>query len=171
MLPWLAIACVLHTSYQFVLIRAYEANDFAVAYPVARGVAPITTAILGVALLGDSLTVASLLGIALVSGGILLVALGRSIAVAGLIAAGIAGLLTTAYIGRRWRCSCGDHPMRGALAARQLEKGKGGVRGRGPLGVKPMNRVSVTPGDSSCQTSKIHSASSDFRPPMRGKVY
>src|SRR3546814_17141163 len=65
------------------------------AYPVARGVAPITTAILGGALLGDSLTVASLLGIALVSGGILLVALGRSIAVAGLIAAGIAGLLTT----------------------------------------------------------------------------
>src|SRR3546814_18749741 len=37
MLPWLAIACVLHTSYQFVLIRAYESNDFAVAYPVARG--------------------------------------------------------------------------------------------------------------------------------------
>src|SRR3546814_7570070 len=96
MLPWLAIACVLHTSYQFFLLRAYEANDFAVAYPVARGVAPITTAILGGALLGASPTVASLLGIALVSGGILLVALGRSIAVAGLIAAGIAGLLTTA---------------------------------------------------------------------------
>ena len=59
----------------------------------------------GVALLGDRLTAAGLLGIALVSGGILLIVLGRSIAVAGLIAAGIAGLLTTAYIGRRWRCS------------------------------------------------------------------
>jgi drug/metabolite transporter (DMT)-like permease len=97
MLPWLAIACMLHTSYQLVLIHAYEANDFAVAYPIARGVAPIATAIMGVALLGDRLTAAGLLGIALVSGGILLIALGRSIAVAGLIAAGIAGLLTTAY--------------------------------------------------------------------------
>lgn len=97
MLPWLAAAAALHTSYQLVLIRAYEANDFAVAYPIARGVAPIATAILGVALLGDRITVASLLGIALISGGILLVAVGRSIAVAGLIAASIAGLLTTAY--------------------------------------------------------------------------
>lgn len=97
MLPWLATASVLHTSYQLVLIRAYEANDFAVAYPIARGVAPIATAILGVALLGDRLTAASLLGIGLVSGGILLIAVGRSIAVAGLIAASIAGLLTTTY--------------------------------------------------------------------------
>src|SRR3546814_5103689 len=54
MLPWIAIACVLHTSYQFVLIRAYEANDFAVASPVASGVAQITTEILVVAMLGDS---------------------------------------------------------------------------------------------------------------------
>lgn len=97
MLPWLATASVLHTSYQLLLIRAYEANDFAVAYPVARGVAPIATAILGVALLGDRITVAGLLGIGLVSGGILLIAVGRSIALAGLIAASLAGLLTTAY--------------------------------------------------------------------------
>src|SRR3546814_21194902 len=78
----------------------------------------------------------SLLGIALVSGGILLVALGRSIAVAGLIASGIAGPLTTAYIGRRWRSSRGDHPMRGALAARPCDRGKGGARGRGPTAVQ-----------------------------------
>jgi drug/metabolite transporter (DMT)-like permease len=97
MLPWLATASALHTSYQLVLIRAYEANDFAVAFPIARGVAPIATATLGMWLLGDRIAVASFLGIALVSGGILLIAVGRSIAAAGLIAAGIAGILTTAY--------------------------------------------------------------------------
>jgi drug/metabolite transporter (DMT)-like permease len=97
MLPWLATANVLHTTYQLVLIRAYEANDFAVAYPIARGISPIATALLGLAILGDSITVAGLLGIGLVSIGILLLAAGRPIAATGLIAAGIAGLLTTAY--------------------------------------------------------------------------
>ena len=97
MLPWLGAASVLHTSYQLVLIRAYGANDFAVAYPVARGIAPIATALLGVGLLGDHVTALGLAGVGLVSAGILLIALGRSIAFAGLVAAGIAGLLTTTY--------------------------------------------------------------------------
>lgn len=97
MLPWLATASVLHTTYQLVLIRAYAATDFGIAYPVARGIAPIATAVLGLALLGDKITPFGLLGVALVSGGILLVAIGRTIARAGLIAAVIAGLLTTAY--------------------------------------------------------------------------
>lgn len=97
MIPWLAFANVLHTAYQLVLIRAYEANDFTVAYPIARGTAPIATALLGLLLLGDSITILGLLGIVLVSVGIILLAVGRSIAGVGLIAAGIAGLLTTAY--------------------------------------------------------------------------
>jgi drug/metabolite transporter (DMT)-like permease len=97
MLPWLATASVLHTTYQLVLIRAYGATDFGIAYPVARGIAPIATAVLGLALLGDKIAPFGLLGVALVSGGILLVAIGRTIARAGLIAAVIAGLLTTAY--------------------------------------------------------------------------
>lgn len=97
MLPWLATASVLHTAYQLVLIRAYEANDFAVAYPIARGISPIATALLGIGLLGDRMTIVGLVGVGMVSAGILLIAFGRTIAIAGLIAAGIAGLLTTAY--------------------------------------------------------------------------
>ena len=97
MLPWLATASVLHTAYQLVLIRAYEANDFAVAYPIARSISPIATALLGIGLLGDRMTIVGLVGVGMVSAGILLIAFGRSIAIAGLIAAGIAGLLTTAY--------------------------------------------------------------------------
>ena len=97
MLPWLLVASALHTVYQLVLIRAYEANDFAVAYPFARGIAPIATAVLGIILLGDRITIAGLVGIGTVSAGILLIVAGRSIALAGLIAAGAAGLLTTAY--------------------------------------------------------------------------
>jgi drug/metabolite transporter (DMT)-like permease len=96
-LPWLVTASILHTTYQLVLIRAYEANDFAVAYPIARGIAPIATAVLGVALLGEQITAAGFIGIGLVSAGILLIALRRSMVWTGLVAAMIAGVLTTAY--------------------------------------------------------------------------
>jgi drug/metabolite transporter (DMT)-like permease len=97
MLPWLATASMLHTTYQLVLIRSYEATDFAVAFPIARGIPPIATALLGVVLLGDQITVTGLFGIGMMSVGILLITFGRSIAVTGLIAAGTAGFLTTAY--------------------------------------------------------------------------
>ena len=97
LIPWLLAASALHTTYQLVLIRAYEASDFAVAYPIARGIAPIATAILGMALLGDQITTGTIVGVGLVSAGILTVAVGRTIAAGGLIAAGIAGLLTTTY--------------------------------------------------------------------------
>lgn len=97
MLPWLVTACILHTTYQLVLIRAYQSTDFAVAYPIARGIGPIATTLLGVALLGDEITKAALFGIGLISAGIVLIALRRSMVRAGLIAAMIAGGLTTAY--------------------------------------------------------------------------
>ena len=96
-IPWLLTASALHTSYQLVLIRAYDANDFAAAYPVARGIAPVATAVLGAVLLGDRVGAGTVAGVALVSAGILTIAAGRSIAIGGLIAAGVAGLLTTAY--------------------------------------------------------------------------
>jgi drug/metabolite transporter (DMT)-like permease len=97
MLPWVVASCTLHAVYQFVLIRAYDATDFAVAYPIARGTAPIATAMLGALLLGDRLSLTALFGVALVSLGIVLIGLGQRLAPAGLLAAAIAGLLITAY--------------------------------------------------------------------------
>lgn len=97
LIPWLAIASSLHVVYQLVLVRSYKINDFAIAYPVARGVAPIATALLGMTWLQDRISPAGLAGIATISAGILLVALGRAIPRAGLAAAIVAGLLTTAY--------------------------------------------------------------------------
>jgi drug/metabolite transporter (DMT)-like permease len=95
--PWLLLASALHTVYQLVLIRAYDRADFSVAYPVARGVVPIATCMLGVALLGDTLAGAAVLGLLLVSLGLLLVAARRGSAREGLPYAVMAGLLTTLY--------------------------------------------------------------------------
>ncbi|MDB5099256.1 MAG: putative rane protein [Cyanobacteria bacterium RYN_339] len=91
--PWLALAGALHATYQLVLIRAYEAADFAVAYPLARGIVPLASACVGVALLGDRLDAGAIAGVLAVTAGLGLVA-GRARPVP---AALLAGLLTTAY--------------------------------------------------------------------------
>lgn len=95
--PWLAASAVVHVLYQLVLIKAYDSADFSVAFPLARGVAPLATAMLGVLWLGDRLTLVSWLGVAIVSAALILMAARGRIATAGLAAALCAGLLTTAY--------------------------------------------------------------------------
>lgn len=95
--PWLVLASALHTIYQLVLIRAYDAADFSVAYPLARGVVPISTALLGIALLGDRLDAIAWAGVVTVTVGLMLISLRRAAKWAGLRWALAAGLLTTTY--------------------------------------------------------------------------
>lgn len=94
---WLLLSVCIHLIYQLVLIEAYKALDFSVAYPLARGIAPVATAILGIALLGDRLGPAALSGIVCVSAGLITISLGARPHRSGLFAALVAGLLTTAY--------------------------------------------------------------------------
>ena len=95
--PWLLAAAATHGVYQAVLSWSYSLSDFSVAYPIARGVAPVLTAIMGVLLLGDTLGPALAVSIAVVSLGIVALAGGRTISLPGLIAATGTGILTTAY--------------------------------------------------------------------------
>lgn len=94
---WLALSVVVHVTYQLVLIQAYKAFDFSVAYPLARGVVPIATALAGAALLGDRLSLLTGVGIVVVSGGLLIAASSTRLQWAGSAAAVIAGLLTATY--------------------------------------------------------------------------
>ncbi len=97
LLPWLAGAVVLHSIYSLVLTRSYRLNDFSVAFPIARGTAPLV-AIVGSALLfGEIPTVDEVVGIAAISAGILSLSVGGRIGAAGLVAALAAGALTAAY--------------------------------------------------------------------------
>ena len=97
LLPWLLAAAAIHAIYQLILSWSYSVSDFSVAYPIARGSVPIFTAVLGMVILGDSLDVFALAGIAIVSAGILCLASGRAISGGGLLAAGATGFLTTCY--------------------------------------------------------------------------
>jgi drug/metabolite transporter (DMT)-like permease len=94
---WLFAGWLLHTAYYLVLNWSYSNSDYSVAYPVARGMTPISTAILGVALLGDQLGLMSMAGVVIISAGILLLTLKGSITRGGLMAALSAGLLNTAF--------------------------------------------------------------------------
>ncbi len=95
--PWLIAAAATHAVYQALLSYSYTISDFSLAYPVARGSAPILTAVMGVLLLGDALGGWLMVAIAVVSTGIVMLAAGGHLSRAGLVAALLAGALTTAY--------------------------------------------------------------------------
>ncbi|OUD10040.1 EamA family transporter [Marivivens niveibacter] len=74
--PWLVLAAVLHTGYKVFLIQAYAHADLSQAYPLARGTAPLIVAVVSAAFLGTQFTSLSVLSIALISGGVIVMAVG-----------------------------------------------------------------------------------------------
>lgn len=96
--PWLIAGWVLHSIYYLLLIRSYSVSDYSLAYPIARGVVPIGTTILGIALLGDRLSMVAIGGVATICAGILLL-VGRPgvISREGMVLAVLVGLLNTAF--------------------------------------------------------------------------
>lgn len=81
---WLAMSWVTHLVYLICLIKAFEAADMSVAYPILRGVAPALAAAAAVLLLDEPISLVVAIGVALVSVGVLAVALGRHVTRASL---------------------------------------------------------------------------------------
>jgi drug/metabolite transporter (DMT)-like permease len=73
---WLALlgTGILHLCYSLMLQAGYRASDLSLVYPLARGSGPLLSFFAAVVLLGESVTSLSVLGVALVVFGILLVA-------------------------------------------------------------------------------------------------
>jgi uncharacterized membrane protein len=96
---WLLLGgfALLSFANQLTLVISYQLSDFSHAYPIARGVVPLAMAVLGVAYLGDRLTTPAMLGILLITMGILSLALGRGMSRNGWIAAAFTGLTTIIY--------------------------------------------------------------------------
>lgn len=72
---WAALTAtgVLHMGYSLMLQAGYRASDLSLVYPLARGSGPLLSFFLAALLLGEAVTWVSLLGVALVVSGILLV--------------------------------------------------------------------------------------------------
>ncbi len=53
---WIVLSALLHTGYKIYLIKAYDSGDLAQVYPLARGAAPLITALAGLVLLAETLS-------------------------------------------------------------------------------------------------------------------
>ena len=67
---YISLSVVLHVAYNFLLVAAYRHGDLGVTYPIARGSSPMLVAAGAMILAGERLDFLSLVGIALVCGGI-----------------------------------------------------------------------------------------------------
>ena len=70
-------SAVIHFGYYLTLAQAYRAGDLSFAYPLMRGTAPLVVTVLGVVFLREWPTAQVLIGIALISAGIVSIAFVR----------------------------------------------------------------------------------------------
>jgi drug/metabolite transporter (DMT)-like permease len=75
--PWLLGSLVDHLFYLYCLIKAFEAADMSVAYPIARGAAPVLAALMAVLIFYEKASWIVASGVAMVSVGVIVVGLGR----------------------------------------------------------------------------------------------
>jgi len=94
---WLALSWGTHLVYLVCLIKAFEKTDMAVAYPIARGVAPALAAAVAVGVFAERLTPAVAVGIALVSTGVGMVSVGQHIERRALLWALATGAMIALY--------------------------------------------------------------------------
>lgn len=80
--PWVLASVAIHLAYFAALIESYRAGDMGQVYPIARGSAPLMTATVATAFIGERLGLAGWFGITLLAAGVLLLSLrgGRDLA-------------------------------------------------------------------------------------------
>ncbi len=95
--PYIVASGLVHIFYNVSLVRSYRRNDLALAYPIARGSSPLLVT-LGAALFAhETIGPLHILGIAMISGGIVAIALGRHVSRAGALAALTTGATIAVY--------------------------------------------------------------------------
>jgi drug/metabolite transporter (DMT)-like permease len=73
--PYIAASVAIHIGYYVTLAEAYRQGDLGHVYPIARGTAPLATAVIATALLGEAVGAFGWTGIVVLAAGILLLAL------------------------------------------------------------------------------------------------
>jgi len=92
------LSAVLHVGYNLFLVRSYRVGDLGQIYPISRGSSPALITLGAALFAGETITPAELLGIGLVSGGIISLAFrGRSLSVPSLPYALGTGCFIAAY--------------------------------------------------------------------------
>jgi drug/metabolite transporter (DMT)-like permease len=73
---WLGLTTLVQFGYYALLIRSYGIGDMSIVYPLARGIAPVLTALLAAFLIGEVLTFGQVAAVGLISLGITALSLG-----------------------------------------------------------------------------------------------
>ncbi|OPA86296.1 EamA family transporter [Pseudomonas fluorescens] len=95
---YVVLSAVLHVFYNLFLVRSYKVGDLGQTYPIARGSSPILITLAASVFAGETVSTHAMLGIALVSGGIISLAFHkRRLAVPGLPYALGTGFFIAAY--------------------------------------------------------------------------
>jgi len=74
--PFIAGSVLLQSVYYLLIARAYRIADMSLAYPLMRGTAPLIVALCGAAVFGEMLSGGEWLAVAMISAGVLALALG-----------------------------------------------------------------------------------------------
>lgn len=72
---YILLSIIVHNVYYFTLARCYNSGDLSLVYPLFRGLAPVLVAIGGSVFAGEYLSLTALLGVGLVSAGLIALAL------------------------------------------------------------------------------------------------
>jgi drug/metabolite transporter (DMT)-like permease len=80
--PWLAASIILHLAYYYGLTEAYRTGDLSQVYPIARGAAPLMTAMISTTALGEDIGLYGWIGILSLVSGVFLLSIrgGRNLA-------------------------------------------------------------------------------------------
>jgi drug/metabolite transporter (DMT)-like permease len=70
--PFLLTSAIFHLGYQIFLMNAYRHGELTQIYPIARGVAPLLIALVSILVIKSDFSVQQIVGILIVSGGIIL---------------------------------------------------------------------------------------------------
>ncbi len=76
--PWLLLSAFVHILYKVTLARAYQSADLSLAYPLARGTAPMIVALISLSVLGDEISLWKGVGVVLIGSGIIGMALAKT---------------------------------------------------------------------------------------------
>lgn len=78
--PFLFASVVIHTAYYLTLARAYQSGDLSAVYPLFRGLAPLLVTIGGVVFAAEFLSTGGVIGVCIISAGIMSLAFSGSTA-------------------------------------------------------------------------------------------
>jgi drug/metabolite transporter (DMT)-like permease len=73
--PWVVASIILHLAYYYGLTEAYRTGDLGQVYPIARGAAPLMTAVLSTTILGEDIGLQGWAGILVLVSGVFLLSL------------------------------------------------------------------------------------------------